>query len=404
MRASVVGAGLAGPGGRRRARAAGWEVEVLEARDRVGGRTWSRTLANGAVVEMGAEFILPGYTAVGRLAERFGLGLWDKGMRYGTREPRGGVGGHRRGARERRSPRSARRSAAGEGRPVGTASCSTRWRSTPAPARRSSPGSRSPRPAAADEVPATDDGGLAAHQRRAGPERRRRQPGPRARARRRARPRRAPRRPGRRAIEWRRGGVAVRTAAGREVDADACVVAVPATRDRRGSRSSPRCRSRSRDALGRSRYGHAAKLFVPLAEPAPPSAVLTVPERYWCWTATGGAAGASRSSAASPARRRRSSGSRSRPARALARVARGDCAPTSQLEPAAARALDLGRRSLGRGPPTRSRPRPRLTAALARARRAARVRRRAPRRRDGALMEGAIRSGRAAAASLAGAA
>jgi hypothetical protein len=41
---------------------------------------------------MGAEFILPGNTSVRELAERFGLGLWDKGMRYGRREPRGGIG------------------------------------------------------------------------------------------------------------------------------------------------------------------------------------------------------------------------------------------------------------------------------------------------------------------------
>ena len=65
---------------------------MLEARDRVGGRTWSRTLPNGALIEMGAEFILPGNTEVERLAHELGLGVWDKGMRYGKREPRGGVG------------------------------------------------------------------------------------------------------------------------------------------------------------------------------------------------------------------------------------------------------------------------------------------------------------------------
>jgi monoamine oxidase len=31
-------------------------------------------------------------------------------------------------------------------------------------------------------------------------------------------------------------------------------------------------------------FGHAAKLFVALREPAPPSAVLSVPDRYWCYT------------------------------------------------------------------------------------------------------------------------
>ena len=62
---------------------------MLEARDRVGGTRWSQTLDNGAVVEMGAEFILPRNTLVRELVERFGLELWDKGMRYGRREPRG---------------------------------------------------------------------------------------------------------------------------------------------------------------------------------------------------------------------------------------------------------------------------------------------------------------------------
>ncbi|MEA2455256.1 MAG: monoamine oxidase, partial [Thermoleophilaceae bacterium] len=92
MKAAVVGAGLAGLVAADELRRAGAEVVVLEARERVGGRVWSRRLDNGAVVEMGAEFILPGNTAIRELARRFGLGLWDKGMRYGRRDPRGGMG------------------------------------------------------------------------------------------------------------------------------------------------------------------------------------------------------------------------------------------------------------------------------------------------------------------------
>ncbi len=99
MRAAVVGAGLAGLTAADELRQAGAEVVVLEARDRVGGRVWSRTLESGAVVEMGAEFLLPGNTAVRELAARFELGLWDKGMRYGNREPRGGRGAEGGGAR-----------------------------------------------------------------------------------------------------------------------------------------------------------------------------------------------------------------------------------------------------------------------------------------------------------------
>jgi monoamine oxidase len=40
-----------------------------------------------------------------------------------------------------------------------------------------------------------------------------------------------------------------------------------------------------REALARLGYGQAAKLFVPLLERPPASAVLAVRERYWTWTA-----------------------------------------------------------------------------------------------------------------------
>ncbi|HVG74920.1 MAG TPA: FAD-dependent oxidoreductase, partial [Thermoleophilaceae bacterium] len=92
MRAVVVGAGLAGLVAADELARGGAEVVVLEARSRAGGRVWSQTLPNGAVVEMGAEYVLPGNTAVLELVDRFGLGLWDKGMRYGRRDPRGGIG------------------------------------------------------------------------------------------------------------------------------------------------------------------------------------------------------------------------------------------------------------------------------------------------------------------------
>jgi glycine/D-amino acid oxidase-like deaminating enzyme len=92
MRAVVVGAGLAGLAAADELARNGAEVVVLEARSRVGGRVWSQTLPNGAVVEMGAEYILPGNTAILELVDRFGLGLWDKGMRYGRRDPKGGIG------------------------------------------------------------------------------------------------------------------------------------------------------------------------------------------------------------------------------------------------------------------------------------------------------------------------
>jgi monoamine oxidase len=75
------------------------------------------------------------------------------------------------------------------------------------------------------------------------------------------------------------------TAAG-EHEAAACIVAVPATVLGRIA-FAPELPPTLAETLGSIRYGHAAKLFVPLASPAPPSATLSVPERYWAWTATG---------------------------------------------------------------------------------------------------------------------
>jgi monoamine oxidase len=87
-RVVVVGAGFAGLAAADELRTAGAEVSVLEARDRVGGRVWSVPFAGG-VAERGAEFILPGNTAVESLAARFGLPLVRKGTPYGRRAARG---------------------------------------------------------------------------------------------------------------------------------------------------------------------------------------------------------------------------------------------------------------------------------------------------------------------------
>ncbi len=86
-RVVVVGAGFAGLAAADELRAAGVEVTVLEARDRVGGRVWSVPFAGG-VAERGAEFILPGNTTIEALAERFALPLVRKGTPYGRRTPR----------------------------------------------------------------------------------------------------------------------------------------------------------------------------------------------------------------------------------------------------------------------------------------------------------------------------
>ena len=86
----VVGAGFAGLTAARRLSDAAFEVTVLEARDRVGGRVWSISLDNGEVVEMGGEWIASGQEAVLELASRLGLGLVDPGIDFVSRDAVGG--------------------------------------------------------------------------------------------------------------------------------------------------------------------------------------------------------------------------------------------------------------------------------------------------------------------------
>jgi len=89
--AVVVGAGFAGLTAARLLADAGWDLTVLEARDRVGGRVWSITLDNGEVVEMGGEWIASGQEAVLGMASRLGAGLIDPGIDFVSRDAVGGV-------------------------------------------------------------------------------------------------------------------------------------------------------------------------------------------------------------------------------------------------------------------------------------------------------------------------
>ena len=86
-RVCVIGAGFAGLAAADTLRAGGSEVTVIEARDRVGGRVWSAPFGEDAVVERGAEFILPGYDLMNDLAARFGIPRVLKGTPYGRRVP-----------------------------------------------------------------------------------------------------------------------------------------------------------------------------------------------------------------------------------------------------------------------------------------------------------------------------
>jgi monoamine oxidase len=284
LRVAVVGAGFAGLAAADALAAAGVEVIVLEARDRVGGRVWSRELGDGVIVEMGAEFILPGNDTIRAAVERFDLGLWEKGMRYGDREPRGGIGV---------SPATLHDAvtAIGDALPAvedGVSAALLLERLPLDPGAREAIRARLEVSTAvtAERVEASVLAGLAAHsndicpsvaggnQRLAlalagelgavvhlsSPVER---------------------------VTWGEGAVLVR-AGGSEVTADRVVLALPASVVDRVAFEPPLPES-LHAAYAAVEYGNAAKLFVPLAAEASPSAVLSVPERYWCWTATGAA-------------------------------------------------------------------------------------------------------------------
>ena len=72
---------------------------------------------------------------------------------------------------------------------------------------------------------------------------------------------------------------------GTSVDADAVVMAIPLPHLERFDLQ-PGLPDAQRAAMARLVRGHAAKLHVPLATPAPTSAVLDVARRFWSWTAT----------------------------------------------------------------------------------------------------------------------
>lgn len=86
MRIVVLGAGLAGLAAAMELTEAGLEVIVLEARDRAGGRVWSVKLANGAVVELGGEWIEAHDQTLRELATRLGVDLVPTGVDFLQRQ------------------------------------------------------------------------------------------------------------------------------------------------------------------------------------------------------------------------------------------------------------------------------------------------------------------------------
>ncbi len=73
---AIVGAGLAGLVAARRLAQAGRSVLVLEARERVGGRTLNLPVADDAVVEIGGQWVGPTQDRVLALIEELGMGTF----------------------------------------------------------------------------------------------------------------------------------------------------------------------------------------------------------------------------------------------------------------------------------------------------------------------------------------
>jgi monoamine oxidase len=87
----VVGAGLAGLAAARRLVDAGAEVVVLEARDRVGGRTLTLPASDGTPIDHGGQWIGPTQHRIAALAERVGVTTYptyERGLNTEFREGR----------------------------------------------------------------------------------------------------------------------------------------------------------------------------------------------------------------------------------------------------------------------------------------------------------------------------
>ncbi len=277
MRVAVIGAGLAGLAAAEELARAGADLDVFEARDRVGGRVWSSRFGDDTI-EHGAEFILPGSTATTSAAQRLGLGLVRKGLRYGDRDPVGAgavsKAAIRAGVERLQAPSSAERTVDG------------------ALASADLPGAVRDAIRARIEVscgyPASDldatvlredgtafgdfdthsiEGGnaqlAAALAERVGSDRIHLESPVSA-------------------LSWGAQGVQIASAHSVAV-ADCAVVAVPASVI--DAITFEPLLPAAKEAVHRAvRYGQAAKLFVGLKHPVRPSATLSVPDRFWCWT------------------------------------------------------------------------------------------------------------------------
>ena len=283
-RVAVVGAGFAGLAAAVDLVDAGVDVVVLEARDRVGGRVWSEPLdgpgGTGPVIERGAEFVLDGYDAMRGWLDRFDLRLVDTGMSYYVREPRGAgdvtVDDVRAGAAALAA------ASRGPGASVATLLDGLEVRPEVAEALRSRIEVSCAWPvedlaaSVLDHVASFAD--LPSHRVAGGNQllavRMAGLLGPRVRL-------------GVvvRTVGHSPRGVLLETSAGTDlVDAVVLAIPLPLLRDLDVTPPFPYDK---RGALDRLTMGSAAKVHVGLRSPAPTSAVLSVPDRFWCWTASG---------------------------------------------------------------------------------------------------------------------
>jgi monoamine oxidase len=104
----VVGAGLAGLAAARRLVADGREVRVVEARERVGGRTEGLVLDDGTPLELGGQWLGEGHTRMHELVGELGLSTFrtwnDEGKLLLDLQGRRSVMKPRKGAVPRISP------------------------------------------------------------------------------------------------------------------------------------------------------------------------------------------------------------------------------------------------------------------------------------------------------------
>jgi monoamine oxidase len=280
----VIGAGFAGLAAADALVESGADVSVLEARDRVGGRVHSRRLLNGAVIELGADFFEADHYVLRGYARRFGLTIVSRGMRYSEREPRGvettpeAVGEVAEMARGRLLRRL-------DGPPLSVAALLDSLDVDPAAREAVRARIEVSSAHAADDVDARVLGHFGSSF--GGPESDRLVEGNDGIARglaaslghriRLSTPVES--------ISQDADGVLVRTARG-EFVADRAIVALPAA-VLKTLPFEPALSADKRAALARLPIATAAKLFVPLLAPTEPSATLSVPERYWAWTALG---------------------------------------------------------------------------------------------------------------------